>query len=124
MIYLRMLLQEDGAATKVQEGNILTCPKTFFTLAGIIITLPDDDKKEGEEEGEKKEEEEEQKEEEDAEERRQKRRRMKRKCKALMMNARFFTCPKTFSNYRTSSEQLGNKNYKAKSSYYNTKPIR
>ena len=69
MIDLRMLLQENGAASKEQEGKILTCPKAFFTWAGIDFPLPDDHKVEGEEEEEQKEEEDaEEKEEEEEEE--------------------------------------------------------
>ena len=46
LIPLRMLLQENGAATMVQEGNILDLPQCLFHLP-----LHDDEK--GEEKGDK-----------------------------------------------------------------------
>ena len=52
MIYRRMLLQENGAATKVQEDKILTWPNTFFTWAGINFPLHDEEDKEEKEEEE------------------------------------------------------------------------
>ena len=59
------LLQENGAAIKVQDFHL---PKTFFTWAGIDSPLSDDGKEEGEEdEQEKKEKEEDEKEEEEEE---------------------------------------------------------
>ena len=48
MIHLRMLLQENGAATKVQEGKIFHLPEEFFTWAGFGFPLHDDDKEEDE----------------------------------------------------------------------------
>ena len=73
MIHLRMLLQENGAATKVQEGKIFHLPEEFFTWAGFGFPLHDDDKEEdekeeGEEEDEKEEEEEEKEEQQEVEE--------------------------------------------------------
>ena len=68
MIYLRMLLQGNGAATKVQIGKIFTCPKTFFTWAGIDFPLHDDNKQREDEEEKEEEEEEEKEKEEDKEE--------------------------------------------------------
>ena len=40
----RMLLQENGAGTKVQKVRFFTLPNTFFTLAGIDFLLHDDNK--------------------------------------------------------------------------------
>ena len=52
MIHLKMLLQETGAARKVQQVRFFTCPKTFFTWADFCFLLHDDDKEEVEEEEE------------------------------------------------------------------------
>ena len=46
MIHLGMLLQENGAATKVQEDNIFTCLKTFSMWNDFVFTLHNDDKEE------------------------------------------------------------------------------
>ena len=83
------LLQENGAATKVQEGKIFTCPKTFFTWSGI--------ERREERKREKRRSRRRKKIRRRREMRRRKKmRRMKRKCKVLVMKVRSFTCPKTF----------------------------
>ena len=83
------LLQENGAATKVQEGKIFTCPKTFFAWSGI--------ERREEKKREKRRSRRRKKIRRRREMRRRKKmRRMKRKCKVLVMKVRSFTCPKTF----------------------------
>ena len=82
------LLQENGAATKVQEGKIFTCPKTFFTWSGI--------ERREERKREKRRSRRRKRRRKKIRRRRKKMRRMKRKCKVLVMKVRSFTCPKTF----------------------------
>ena len=60
MIYMRMLLQKNGAATKVQEGKIFQFPQYLFTWTGFGFPIHDEDKEEDEEDGEEVEEEEKQ----------------------------------------------------------------
>ena len=85
------LLQENGAATKVQEGKIFTCPKTFFTWSGI------ERREERKREMSRRRKRRRKKIRRRREMRRRKKmRRMKRKCKVLVMKVRSFTCPKTF----------------------------
>ena len=81
------LLEENGAATKVQEEKIFTCPKTFFTWSGI--ERREERKREKRRSRRRKRRRREMR-------RRKKMRRMKRKCKVLVMKVRSFTCPKTF----------------------------
>ena len=65
MVYLRMLLQENGAATKVQKGKIVHLPTDLFHMGSIDFPLHDYDKKEDEEEKEEEEDEEEEEKEEE-----------------------------------------------------------
>ena len=55
----RMLLQENGAGTKVQKGKNVHLAQYLFTLAVIDFLLHDDDKQTDDEEEEKEEDEEE-----------------------------------------------------------------
>ena len=57
-----MLLQENEAATKVQEGKIFHLPKECLTWAGVDFPLHDDDMEEDEEYEEEEEEQEEEEE--------------------------------------------------------------
>ena len=58
-----MLLQENGAAIKVQKGRFFTCPMTFFTGTGIDFSLNDHKKQKGDDKEKDQEEEEEKKDE-------------------------------------------------------------
>ena len=88
MIYL---LQENRATTKVQEGEIFTCQKTFFTWARIERR---EERKRGKRRSWKRRKI--RRRMEMRRRRKMRRRRMKRRCKALVMKVRSFTCPKTF----------------------------
>ena len=88
------LLQENGAATKVQEGKIFTCPKTFFTWSGI--ERREERKREKRRSRRRKRRRKKIRRRRREMRRRKKMRRIKRKFKVLVMKVRSFTCPKTF----------------------------
>ena len=67
-MYLRILLQENEAAIKLQEGKIFNLHQDFLSWAGVDFPLHDDDKKEDKDEEEEEEEDEKEEEEEENEE--------------------------------------------------------